>query len=123
MLEIKWKQQAWEGLELPNFSATTLDGTPISVSDYRGKMVVLNFCAKWCGFCAPEIPYLKEVYVEYHDKGLEVIGVSLDENENEIREFTEEHEIPWLQIFDGKGWKSELAQFFWRYQGAFTMVD
>ena len=112
ILEVKWKQQAWEGLELPNFSATALDGTPISVSDYRGKMVVLNFCAKWCGFCAPEIPYLKEVYAEYHDKGLEVIGVSLDENENEIREFTEEHEIPWLQIFDGKGWKSELAQFF-----------
>ncbi len=112
ILEVKWKQQAWEGLELPNFSATTLDDTSISVSNYRGKMVVLNFCAKWCGFCEPEIPYLKEVYAEYHDKGLEVIGVSLDENENEIREFTEEHEIPWLQIFDGKGWKSELAQFF-----------
>ena len=112
LLEVKWKQQAWEGLELPNFSATALDGTPISASDYRGKMVVLNFCAKWCGFCAPEIPYLKEVYGEYHDKGLEVIGVSLDENENEIREFTAEHEIPWSQIFDGKGWKSELAQFF-----------
>ena len=112
LLEVKWKQKAWEGLELPNFSATALDGTPISVSDYRGKMVVLNFCAKWCGFCAPEIPYLKEVYGEYHDKGLEVIGVSLDENENEIREFTAEHEIPWSQIFDGKGWKSELAQFF-----------
>ena len=112
LIEVKWKQQAWVGLELPNFSATTLDGTPISVSDYRGRMVVLNFCAKWCGFCAPEIPYLKEVYAEYHDKGLEVIGVSLDENENEIREFTEEHEIPWLQIFDGKGSKSELAQFF-----------
>lgn len=112
LLDVKWEQKAWKGLKLPNFSATALDGTSISVSDYQGKMVVLNFCAKWCGFCAPEIPYLKEVYAEYHDKGLEVIGVSLDENENEIREFTEEHEIPWPQIFDGKGWESELAQFF-----------
>ncbi|MCG9129489.1 TlpA family protein disulfide reductase [Candidatus Poribacteria bacterium] len=110
--EVMWEQKAWKGLELPNFTATTLDGTPISASDYRGKMVVLNFCAKSCGFCAPEIPYLKEVYEEHHDKGLEVIGVSLDKNENEIHEFTKEHEIPWLQIFDGKGWKSELAQFF-----------
>ena len=112
LVEVKWNQKAWKGLKLPNFSAITLDGTPISFSDYRGKLVVLNFCAKSCGFCPPEIPYLKEVYTQYHDKGLEVIGISLDENENEIREFTEEHEIPWLQIFDGKGSKSELAQFF-----------
>ncbi len=112
LVEVKWNQKAWKGLKLPNFSAITLEDTPISVSDYQGKLVVLNFCAKWCGFCAPEIPNLKEVYTQYHDKGLEVIGVSLDENEKDIREFTQEHEIPWLQIFDGKGWKSELAQFF-----------
>ena len=110
--EYRWSQEAWVGKQLPEFSSTALDGTHISFSDYRGKMVLLNFCAKWCGFCAPEIPYLKKVYEEHHDKGLEIIGVSLDESEAELREYIEEHEIPWLQIYDGKGWKSELAQFF-----------
>ena len=110
--EFNWKQAAWVGKQLPDFSVVAIDGTTISVSDYRGKMLVLNFCAKWCGFCAPEIPYLKGVYEEHHDKGLEVIGVSLDENESELREYIEENQIPWSQIYDGKGWKSELAQFF-----------
>ena len=107
-----WKQKVWVGKQLPDFSAKTLDGTLVTLSDYRGKMLVLNFCAKWCGFCAPEIPYLKDVYEQHHETGLEVIGVSLDENETDLTEFTEEHKIPWLQIYDGKGWKSELAQLF-----------
>ncbi|MDE0087967.1 MAG: TlpA disulfide reductase family protein [Candidatus Poribacteria bacterium] len=110
--EFRWNQEAWVGLQLPHFSATAVDGTPISVSDYHGKMLVLNFCAKWCGFCAPEIPYLKKVYEEYHNKGLEVIGVSLDENETELRKFIEEHEIPWQQLFDEEGGKGDLAHYF-----------
>lgn len=110
--ENRWSQEAWVGKQLPDFSATAIDGTPINVSDYQGKLLVLNWCAKWCGFCAPEIPHLKKVYEEHHDKGLEVIGISLDENEAELHEFTKEHDIPWLQVYDGKGWKAELAQFF-----------
>ncbi len=110
--KFRWNQEAWIGLQLPNFSATAVDGTPISVSDYHGKMLVLNFCAKWCGFCEPEIPFLKEVYEEHHDKGLEVIGVSLDENETELRKFIEEHEIPWQQLFDEEGGRGDLAHYF-----------
>ncbi len=110
--EFKWSQSAWLGKQIPNFSATAFDGIPINMSDYRGKLLVLNWCAKWCGFCASEISHLKKAYEEYHDKGLEVIGFSLDENETELREYTEEHEIPWVQIYDGKGWNSEFAQFF-----------
>ncbi len=110
--EYRWKQAAWVGKKLPEFSAKALDGTHVSLSDYRGKMLVLNFCAKWCGFCASEIPHLKEVYEQHHDKGLEVIGVSLDENETELRGFTEEHEIPWQQLFDEEGGKDDLAHYF-----------
>ena len=110
--ENRWKQEAWVGRQLPEFSVVAVDGTPISASDFKGKLLVLNWCAKWCGFCAPEIPHLKKVYEEFHSKGFDVIGISLDKNEAELREFTEEHEIPWLQVYDGKGWKAELAQFF-----------
>ncbi len=111
-LEFKWSRKAWEGLEIPNFSATTLDGKPISITDYRGKMVLLNFCAKWCGPCKGEIPYIKQVYEEHHKNGFEVISVSLDDSEAELREHIENYDIPWLQIFDGKGWKNDLAQYF-----------
>ena len=111
-VEVVWDQTAWVGKALPDFSAVAFDGTSVSFSDYRGKMVLLNFCAKWCGFCAPEIPYIKDVYENYHDTGFDVIGVSLDESEAELREFIEEHDIPWLQIFDGKGSESELARYF-----------
>lgn len=108
-LKTKWAQAAWVGRQLPNFSAVSLDGTPISFSDYRGKMVLLNFSTNGC---ASEIPYIKEAYKNHHKDGFEVIGVSLGENEAELREFIKEHDIPWPQIFDGKGWDSELARFF-----------
>ncbi len=111
-IETVWNQKAWVGRKLPNFSAAALDGTPISGSDYHGKMLVLNFCAKWCGFCAPEIPHLKNVYEKHHDKGLEVIGVSLDENEAVLQEYIKENDIPWQQIYDGKGWNTKLARYF-----------
>lgn len=111
-MKVAWDRTAWVGKKLPDFSAVAFDGTPVSFSDYRGKMVLLNFCAKWCGFCAPEMPHIKEAYEQYHKDGFDVIGVSLDENEAELREFIEEHNIPWLQIFDGKGWESELARYF-----------
>ncbi len=111
-IETVWNQKAWVGKKLPDFSAAAFDGTPISGSDYHDKMLVLNFCAKWCGFCAPEIPHLKKVYEEHHHKGLEVIGVSLDENEAELQEYIKENDIPWPQVFDGKGWHTTLARYF-----------
>ena len=111
-IEVVWDQKAWTGRKLPDFSAVAFDGTPVSFADYRGKLVLLNFCAKWCGFCAPEIPHIKEAYEQYHKDGFDIIGVNLDESEAELREFIEEHDIPWLQIFDGKGWESELARYF-----------
>ncbi|RKU30779.1 hypothetical protein C6497_03630 [Candidatus Poribacteria bacterium] len=110
--ELRWKQKAWIRRKLPNISAIAFDETPISFTDYRGKMLVLDWYAKWCGFCAGEIPHLKDVYEANQQNALDVIGVSLDRNETDLREFTEAHDIPWLQIYDGKGWKSELAQFF-----------
>ena len=111
-IRVVWDQKAWTGRKLPDFSTVAFDGTPVSFSDYRGKLVLLNFCAKWCGFCESEIPHIKEAYEQYHKDGFDVIGVSLDESEAELREFIQEHDIPWLQIFDGKGWESELARYF-----------
>jgi len=101
----------WVGQVLPDFSsAVDLDGTPISLADYRGKVVLLDFWAVWCGPCLGEIPRIKAVYEKYHDKGFDVIGVSLDEDAAVLREFIKEQEIPWRQIFDGQKWAGHLVQ-------------
>ena len=101
----------WEGQVLPDFSAAVdLDGKPISLADYRGKVVLLDFWAVWCGPCLGEIPRIKAVYEKYHAQGFDVIGVSLDEDAAVLREFIKEQEIPWRQILDGDGFGGAFAK-------------
>ena len=101
----------WVGEVLPDFSsAVDLDGKPISLADYRGKIVLLDFWAVWCGPCLGEIPRIKAVYEKYHAKGFEVIGVSLDEDAAVLREFVTKKEVPWRQILDGDGFGGAFAK-------------
>ncbi len=102
----------WEGQVLPDFSSPVVDleGNPISLADYRGKVVLLDFWAVWCGPCLGEIPRIKTLYEKYHAKGFDVIGVSLDEDEAALRAYINENEMPWRQIFDAQKWSGHLVQ-------------
>ena len=98
------------GKMVPDFSATDLNGEPISIESYRGKVVLVDFWAVWCGPCIAEMPNVKKVYEKYKDKGFDVIGISLDNDETRLRNFLKEKNIPWRQVFSGKGWESPVAQ-------------
>ena len=98
------------GKVVPDFSATDLEGKPISLQQYRGKVILLDFWAIWCGFCLAEMPNVKRVYDTYKDQGFDIIGVNLDTNETRLRNYLKENDIQWRQIFSGQKWKSPLVQ-------------
>ena len=98
------------GKPVPDFSATDLDGKPISLQQYRGKVVLLDFWAVWNGFCIGDILRVKKIYDTYKDQGFDIIGVSLDTDETKLRNYLEENDIHWRQIYSGLERQSPLAQ-------------
>ncbi len=95
-----------------DFSATAVDGKKISLQQYKGKVVLIDFWATWCAPCRAEMPNVKRVYAENNKKGFEIIGISMDESRQKFDNYLKEHQIGWRQVFDGKGWKAELGQLY-----------
>jgi thiol-disulfide isomerase/thioredoxin len=90
---------------------TLLDKSPFNPASLAGKVVLVDFWATWCGPCVAEMPNVLAAYEKYHDKGFEVIGVSLDEDPQAVLDFVEERNIPWpiLYSHEAGGWKHPLA--------------
>jgi thiol-disulfide isomerase/thioredoxin len=76
-----------------------LDGEPLNWDEYRGKVVLVDFWATWCGPCREELPNVKENYEKYHAQGFDVVGISLDSDKGQLEEFLKDEEIPWVNLF------------------------
>lgn len=91
----------------PQFTLNDINGKPLSLSDLKGKWVVLDFWGSWCPWCIKGFPALKEAYKEYNGK-IEVLGIDCRDSEEVWKEAVKKYELPWLQVYLPEG--SDLLQ-------------
>ena len=97
---IELRQRIEPGRLAPEFTLARRDSSLVSLADYRGKVVVLDFWASWCRPCRASFPWVREFYEEYREKGVEIIGVSIDENKASWEKALDEERLPWPQVID-----------------------
>ncbi len=102
------------GQKFTDFEMNTPEGNAVKISDYVGKhkVVFIDFWASWCGPCRASLPALKKTYAEYHAKGFEIVGVSLDNNADNWKNCIKDEGLTWPQMSDLKGWSSEGAALY-----------
>jgi thiol-disulfide isomerase/thioredoxin len=83
---------------------TDVEGHPFNLEAYRGKVVLIDFWATWCGPCVEGLPEVIDQYRKFHDQGLEIVGISFDQDKQALQQFVKDKQMPWIQFFDGKAW-------------------
>lgn len=101
------------GIVCQDFKVKDGDGKILSLSSFKGKILILDFWASWCGPCRQEMKNLRRQYEEFKSKGVQIISISLDDSWEKWRKACDEEQIPWISTWDDKGWKnSEIRKIF-----------
>lgn len=108
--EVTKRKSAALGGEAYNFTFVDLEGKNVSLSDFRGKLVLIDFWASWCGPCRREMKSLLPIYQELKGDDLVFISISLDDNEKDWRKLVEEEKLPWVMLWNKEGFPKGKGQ-------------
>ena len=100
------------GTIAPDFTMNNPEGKPIQLSSLRGKVVMIDFWASWCGPCRQENPNVVKLYQQYHEKGFEIIGVSLDRTKEDWVKAIQDDKLTWIHVSDLQYWQNAAALLY-----------
>ena len=107
-----------------DFTQNDQNGNPVSLSDFRGDVVLVEFWATWCTPCRAHMPWVKELWDKYDDKNFTIIGVSLDRDLNAWRDYIRDNDLTWVHVSDGQYWNNAVArQYDVRSTPTFMIFD
>jgi thiol-disulfide isomerase/thioredoxin len=100
------------GVVAPDFTMNDPEGKPVQLSSLRGKIVMIDFWASWCAPCRQENPKVVKLYQQYHEKGFEIIGVSLDKTKEEWLNAIQDDKLAWIHVSDLQYWQNSAARLY-----------
>ncbi|WP_421775140.1 TlpA family protein disulfide reductase [Gracilimonas sp.] len=100
------------GQAAPNFMTTTFYGDDFDLADHKGKYIILDFWATWCGPCMPEIPVIKSLRESYSEDDLAIVSIALEEKSDKYENFLDEKGMAWPQILQEKRWEDEIPSLY-----------
>lgn len=100
------------GVEAPDFTMNDTEDKPVKLSSLRGKVVMIDFWASWCAPCRQENPNVVKLYNQYHAKGFEIIGVSLDKDKTNWIQAIKDDQLSWIHVSDLQYWQNAVARLY-----------